>query len=225
MKTLQQFFVFAFCITASISSFASDSSPPEVTTDGLHLLKGTKMARVYAKPGVDLSEYNSIYLVAPQISFTKNWQRKQNNIPGNTVTKDDMQRMKSELATLFTSVFKQELQEKGGYAVVDEIAEDVLVVRPAIVDLNVVSPVTPRNRNSRSAIASAGSMTLYMELIDSVTGDKLVKAIDNKYDRTYPNLIRSNSDRNEAAARELLGEWAELLRKGLDEARAVINGN
>ena len=225
MKTAQHIFVLVFCLIASISGFAADSKPPEVTMDGLHLLKGTKMARVYAKPGVDLSQYNSIYLVAPQVAFTKNWQITQNRIPGTTVTNDDMQRMKSELASLFTTIFKQELQEKGGYTLVDEIAEDVLIVHPVIVDLNVISPATPRNRNSRSAIASAGSMTLYMELIDSVTGDKLVKAIDNKYDRTYPNLIRSNADRNEAAARELLGEWAELLRKGLDEARVVVNGN
>jgi len=225
MKPVLHFFVLVFCFAASISGFASSVTPPEVTTDGLHLLKGTKMARVYAKPGVDLSGYNSIYLVEPQVSFTKNWQRSQNTIPGNTVTKDDMQRMKSELAALFMSVFKQELQEKGGYTVVDEIAEDVLILRPAIVDLNVVSPATPRNRNSRSVIASAGSMTLYMELIDSVTGDKLVKAIDNKYDRSHPNPIRSDKNRNEAAARELLGEWAELLRMGLDEARAAVNGN
>lgn len=206
------------------SSAWAETAPPQMTTDGLYLIKGTEMARVYAKPGVDLSQYNRVFVLEPQVAFMKDWQRKQNSIPGNTVTKEDMQRIKSELAKLFTSVFRQELQDNGGYDIANDIGEDVLVVSPAIIDLNVISPSTPRNRNSRSVIASAGSMTLYMELIDSVTGDKLVRAIDNKYDRTYPNPIYANEKRNEAAARELLGEWAELLRKGLDEARKVVNG-
>ena len=65
-------------------------------------------------------------------------------------------------------------------------------------------------------------MTLYMELIDSVTGDMLVKAIDNKYDRTRTRIQARNSVRNEAAAKDMLGEWAILLRLALDEARTVV---
>ena len=217
--------ILVFCLLASINASAAEAAPPEVTVDGLHLVKGTEMARVYAKPDVDLSQYNRIYLIEPEVAFWKDWQREQNKIPGNTVTNDDMQRIKSDLAGLFTEVFRQELQDKGGYVLVDAIGEDVLIVHPAIVNLYIVAPATPRNRNSRSAIASAGSMTLYMELIDSVTGDMLVKAIDNKYDNTYPNIRRSNENRNEAAARDLLGEWAELLRLALDEARNVVGGD
>jgi hypothetical protein len=95
-------------------------------------------------------------------------------------------------------------------------------VHPAIFDLNVMSPDTPATRNTRSAIASVGSMFLFMELIDSVTGDKLVKAMDPKYDRTPARAV-PNKVRNERAARDMLGEWAELLRLALDEARAVVS--
>ena len=225
MKFRTIFSALAICTTLTINAGADEQAPPEMTVDGLHLVKGTKMARVYAKPDVDLSQYNSVYLVEPRVAFVKDWQKTRNAIPGTTVTPDDMQRMKTELAGLFIDVFKQELQDKGGYTLVDEAGEHVLVVLPAIVDLFVVAPATPRNRNSRSAVASAGSMTLYMELIDSVTGDKLVRAIDYKYDRSYPNPRMSNEKRNEKAARELLGEWAELLRLALDEARTVVNGD
>ena len=61
-----------------------------------------------------------------------------------------------------------------------------------------------------------------MELIDSVTGDKLVKAIDKKYDRTPDRTGFRNAVRNKAAAKDMLGEWAELLRLALDEARTVV---
>lgn len=209
-------------LTLSITAFANQGKPPEVTVDGLHRVEDTKMALVYAKPGVDLSQYNRIYLTEPQIAFTKNWLQTQNSIPNQTVRKEDMERIKTDLAALFMEVFRQELQNNGGYVLVDGIADDVLIVHPAIVDLDVFSPDTPGTAGRRSAIPSVGSMTLYMELMDSVTGDMLVKAIDNKYDRTRTRIQAQNRVRNEAAARDMLGEWANLLRLALDEARSVV---
>ena len=212
----------AFLLTISGNNFAADDAPPEITIDGLHRVHGTKMALVYADPGTDLSQYTRIYLTPPQIAFSKNWLRAQNRIPNQHVTNDDMQRIKSELAVLFTDVFKQELQNNGGYVLVDGIAEDVLTVHPGIFDLNVIAPDTSGTRGTRSAIASAGSMSLYMELIDSVTGDVIIKAYDNKYDRTRTRIQAPNNVRNEAAARDMLGDWAKLLRQALDEAHTMV---
>ncbi len=223
MYIRETFAVFVFCITLSITVMAAGGDPPEVTVDGLHLVKDTKMALVYAKPGVDLSQYNRIYLTEPQIAFRKNWLKAQNSIPNQRVTNEDMQRIKTELASLFMEVFRQELQNNGGYVLVDGIADDVLIVHPAIVDLDVFSPDTPGTSGTRSAIPSVGTMTLYMELFDSVTGDLIVKAMDNKYDRTRTHIQAQNRVRNETAARAMLGEWATLLRLALDEARTMVN--
>jgi hypothetical protein len=221
MKFRSTLTILVLCMSMSFSVIAEEKMPPDVTLDGMHRIDGTKMALVYAKPDVDLSQYKRIYLVQPQVSFIKDWLDFQNKKLRQNVTVDDMQRIKTELANLFMEVFKDELQNNGGYELVDFAAEDVLIVHPSIVDLNVISPDTPRTRNQRSAIASVGSMFLFMELIDSVTGDKLVKAMDNKYDSTRTQAVM-NKVRNDRAAREMLGEWAELLRLALDEARAVV---
>lgn len=222
MKAWTKLKVIALCATLSTAVAAREDSLPEVTVDGLHRVNDTQMAVVYAKPDTDLSQYSRIYLIEPRIAFMKNWLRTQNSIPDQTVTNEDMQRIKLELASLFTEVFKQELQNNGGYVLVDGVAEDVLIVHPVIVDLDVISPDTPGTRGQRSAIPSAGSMTLYMELIDSVTGDILVKAMDNKYDRSRTRIQAPNKVRNEAVARKMISEWAELLRLALDEARTVV---
>jgi len=187
MNIRNTFSLFALGMGMAISALAAQAPPPEVTVDGLHRVHGTKMALVYAKPGVDLSQYNRIYLMKPQIAFTKNWLRTQNSIPNQTITTEDMQHIKSELAELFTS------------------------------------PDTPRTHGTRGAIASVGSMTLYMELLDSVTGDKMVKVMDNKYDRSRTRIQAPNDVRNKAAAKDMLGEWAELVRLALDEARTVVS--
>lgn len=201
---------------------AAEEALPEITVDGLRRVKDAEMALVYAEPGADLSQYSRIYLVKPQVAFTRNWLRAQNSIPNRRVTRQDMQRMKTELADLFIEVFRQELQNNGGYVLVEGAAEDVLIVRPAILDLDVITPDTPGTRGSRSAIASAGSMTLYMELMDSVTGDLLVKAMDNKLDRSRVRVEARDRTRNETAARNMLGEWAKQLRLALDEARLTV---
>ena len=222
MNLSKIFTLSALCTTLSTVVIAEERTAPEVTIDGLHLVRDTKMALVYAKPDVDLSHYNRFYIVEPKVAFEKNWLRDQNRIPNQFVRKEDMLRIKTELAELFTAVFKKELQNDGAYTLADAPDEDVLIILPAIVDLDVISPDTPGTRNQRSLIASVGSMMLYMELIDSVTGDKLVKAIDIKYDRTPVRTGIRNAVRNETAARDMLGEWAELLRKALDEARVVV---
>ena len=217
------FAVLGLCMGITVNVLATERSAPEVTVDGLQLVEGTEMALVYAKPEVDLSQYDRFYVVEPRVAFEKNWLKDQNAIPNQHVRREDMQRIKSELAALFTEVFKQELQNNGGYKLADAPAEDVLIILPAIIDLDVISPDVPGTRNQRSLIASVGSMMLYMELIDSVTGDKLVKAIDKKYDRTPVRTGIRNAVRNETAARDMLGEWANLLRLGLDEARMVVS--
>ena len=56
-----------------------------------------------------------------------------------------------------------------GYPVVEEAADDVLLLRPAIVNLDVAAPETSRMSRGRSYVDSAGQMTLYIELYDSVT--------------------------------------------------------
>jgi len=208
----------------SLGVSAADDGFPEVTIDGLHLVKGTQLAHVYTKPNVDLSQYGRILLARPQIAFTKNWLRRQNAIPNTTITAADMENIKKNLSDLFMEVFKQELQNNGGYVLVDGAAEDVLAVNPAIVNLNVLAPDTPRTRGTRSAIDSVGEMTLYLELLDSVTGDMLVKILDHQVDRSRARIQLRNSIRNEAAAREMLTEWAVILRNGLDEARLAVRG-
>jgi hypothetical protein len=223
MNILNTTLFLVFCMTFSVSTVAQEKTAPLMTVDGLHLVPDTKVAVVYAKPDVDLSVYNRFHIVEPKVAFEKNWLKDQNRIPNQYVRVEDMQRIKTELAALFIEVFKQELKGNGGYTLADAPADDVLVILPALVDLDVISPDTPGTRNQRSLIASVGSMMLYMELLDSVTGDRLVKVMDKKFDRTPVRTGVSNRVRNETAAREMLGEWASLLRQGLDEARSMVS--
>ena len=205
----------------SVSTFAKNKKEiPEYTVEGLKLIPNTKdIAYVWAEPGADLSQYNRVYLAEPYVAFKKNWRRDQNR-GTMKVTNSDMDRIKVEVKKLFMELFTEELQ-KGGYELADERAEDVLIVKPAIIDLNVNAPDVRSAGRSATFTTSAGSMTLYLELYDSETDDLLAKALDPTGDRDSSMMQWSTTVSNRAAARRMMQPWAEALRKGLDRSREV----
>jgi hypothetical protein len=115
-------------------------------------------------------------------------------------------------------VFTEEL-ETAGYQLADGRAEDVLIVKAAIIDLDVNAPDTRSAGRSSSFTTSAGSMTLYLELYDSETDDLLAKALDPTADRGTSFMQWQTSVANKAAAKRMMKPWAKALREGLDSSR------
>ena len=202
---------------------ASEMELPQITEDGLHKVEGSKLAVVYAEPGADLSGYDKVQLMDAYVAFKKNWERdqKRNSASRIRMTSKDIEEIKNRTAGEFAKVFTEEL-EAGGYPVVDTAGEDVLLLRPAIINLDITAPDTRDTGRSRSYADSAGEMTLYLELYDSVTGDLIAKAIDRKVDRQTGMYTWTNSSTNRAAADRIMKGWAEILLDALNEAR---NGN
>ena len=190
--------------------------PPEVSFDGLRRVEDSKLALVYAIPDVDLSGYSKVGIMEVEVAFKKNWRREQRG-----VRKSDMERIKRNVAETFRSVFVEEL-EAGGYEIVDQTGEDVLVVRPAILDLVVNAPNTMSSTVTRTYVTSAGAATALIELYDSVTGAILVRAIDRRNVRNFGTGFSSNSVTNTADARRIIKIWAVTLREALDTVRSGV---
>ena len=129
-----------------------------------------------------------------------------------------MEKIQAAVADVFREVFTKELVD-GGYEMADAPGEDVLLVKPAIVDLDVSAPDIQSSAVTRSFSESAGEMTLNLELYDSVTNDKIAKATDRKQDRWRGRMEWRTSVSNRADARRMMQGWAEALRSALDEAR------
>ena len=200
---------------------AKSTEPPDRTIDGLERVPDAQVGLLYVQPGATLAPYARVLLLDPQVSFVAGYKNRMNDRLHQTarVTDADMENMKIALAQLFREEFTDELQNNGGYVLVDGVADDVLALRPAILDLDVLGPEL--RPNVRSAVPSVGEMTLYLELVDSVSGDILVKVLDHQFDRTRVNTALRNRDRNERAFRAMLRSWAVLMREALDEAHRV----
>lgn len=194
------------------------SEVPEYTIEGLKLVPNTKnIALVWAEPGADLSQYKRVHILEPYVAFKKNWRRDQNR-SSIRVSGSDMERIKKNVKEIFLIVFKEEL-EKGNYVLTDERSEDVLLVRPAIINLDVTAPDVMTSSRSTTFTRSAGSMTLYIELYDAETEDIIAKAMDSRADRDNGYMQWQTGPANRAAGTRMMRPWAEALRNGLDEAR------
>jgi Protein of unknown function (DUF3313) len=181
---------------------------------------------VYVKPGATFAQCQRVMILDCFVAFQKDWQQNYNeNIvdPGRQVTAQDVQRMKSTLAGEFKKVFTTELQ-KGGYQVTNSPAPDVLLLRPAIINLQVTAPDIMSAGVDMNFISSAGSGTLYLELWDSSTDTILARAMDAEAD---PQLFARPADAvtNLQAADLILRHWADDLVRHLDAVRAKGTSN
>lgn len=206
---------------ASVPGVHAKDAPPQVSEDGLQLTKSTKTRLVYVKPGATFSQYDRVAILDCYVEFEKNWERDYNSsrvgLEGR-VTDKDVERIKSDLAAEFKKVFVDELQNKGGYQVVDVAAPDVLLLRPALLNVEVNAPDIMSADIGRTVVRSAGQMTLFLELWDPATKTILARVMDaQEDDEAFAQM--ANRVTNKAAADRILREWAEELRKRLDTVR------
>lgn len=203
------------------STVLAKDSLPEVSHDGLHLMKDTKLRAVYMKPGANLDEYDKVALLACYVAFQKNWQRNYNDQTldlMDRITDQDMKKIRDTLAAQFNKVFTEVLT-KGGHQMVTEGGSGVLIVQPAIVNLEITAPDTMAPGEATFS-ANAGQMTLYMQLHDGKTGDIIARIIDPEAVGGDFAEIR-NSVTNMADADRVLRRWATILNDHLEAVAAT----
>jgi hypothetical protein len=230
LASIRQLALLGFtCASLALASFpavAASDPPPEVTPDGLHLKKSTRNRVVYVRPGATFSQYGRLAILDPLVEFEKDWQKDYNRSRtglAGRVTDADVERMKERLAAEFKKVFIAELQGEGGYQVVDVAGPDVLVLRPALLNVEVNAPDIMTAGIEHTIVRSAGQMTLYLEFWDSTSNTLLARVMDAQAD---PDTMAQmgGSVTNKAAADRILRKWAKELRERLDDVRGKPTG-
>ena len=194
---------------------------PAVSHDGLHLMPDTKLRAVYMKPGADLSEYDRVALLDTYVAFRKNWQRDHNEEEpfDQRVSDKDMKEIRDRVAREFTKEFTKVLSTEGGHQVVTDAGDGVLILRPAIINLDINAPDTMSPGMSQTFVASAGSMTLYLELYDGKTQSIIARIIDPEAADNAGIAEVANRVTNTADFDRVLRRWAEILNKHLAQVK------
>ena len=211
----------SLCLFAVASFAVAKDTLPAVSHDGLHLVPHTKMRAVYMKPGADLGEYDKIALLDTYVAFAKHWQRDHNDEEpfDHRVSDRDMKEIRDRVAKEFTKVFTKVLSTQGGHELVTDAGAGVLILRPGIVNLEVTAPDVMSAGMSETVVASAGSMTLYLELFDGKTQAIIARIIDPEAADNVGMAQVANRVTNTADFDRVLRRWAELLNSHLAEVK------
>ena len=207
--------------TTLLIGCGSTTSAPDTTHDGLVRLDDTEFGVVYAKPGVALDGYQRFAVHHCEVSFRKNWLRDQNSTRRSAtqrVTEDDMDSIRASLAKLCEAEFLTVLADEPTYNVVGEEDADAetLLLRPNIINLDVVAPDVQSPGISRTYTTESGEMTLFLEVADAVTGETLYRVVDRRRNLNSMRLQWSNSVTNTSDAKRILNAWGRQFREGLD---------
>jgi hypothetical protein len=197
------------------------TNAPQVSPEGMELKKSTRSTIAYKKEGVDFSEYDKVQILPSAVAFKKNWKRDYNRDQVSLSTRindADVIRMKTEMAKLFDDVFKEEFAKDAKFSIVDKVSSKTLVVRPAIINLDVAAPDIRSSVNVKTYAEDAGQATLFIELYDGVSGEILARAVNTAVAGDNSYYQWANRVSNRADAKRMIRKWAKALRVKFDEA-------
>jgi len=224
MNKKQIFKLSLVALAASVVMGCNSTNPtnaPQVSPEGMELSVSTRSTIAYKKEGVDFSEYDKVQILPSVVAFKKNWKRDFNRDQSSLSTRigdKEVMRIKTSVAALFDEVFKEEFGKGAKFPIVDEVSSNTLVIRPAVVDLDVTAPDLQTAVNMKSFSSDAGQATLFLELYDGVSGEILARILiasvagDNGYNQWATRVS------NRADAKRMIRKWAKALRTKYDEA-------
>jgi Protein of unknown function (DUF3313) len=205
----------AMCL-ALLCSAAGAQVISDVTEDGLVRVPSSRKAGVYRLPDATFAQYRRVMLAPASVVFRKNWDRKNLDRLTTGLKPSERQRIADDMALAFHEELVAELVERGGFVLAEAPAPDVLLITPAITELDITAPDAGSTPGSRSFVRTAGSMTLIMELRDAASGVTVGRIIDHEQARETRELLLVN---HITEARIAFANAARYTRSALNIAR------
>lgn len=204
---------------ALVAGCASDPPPDETTADGLVRVPARSVAGVYRAPDATFFQYRRIILEPPSISFVKDWAEKHPD-----VTPAELTRIRTESVRLFRDEFERQFVKRGSYTFADEPAPDVLLVVPAIEELDIKAPESGDSPGERTYLTVRPvTMKVTGDLRDAMTGKVVGRVITYHppEQNPYNELRLANRSANAQEQRRVFAEWALIAREAIDVAKAA----
>lgn len=202
------------CITALVVLAGCASARyPAVSEEGHPKLSGTGFDAVYLDDENDPRSYQRFAVAPCTVVFRDHWLREQNRKrgPRDRVTAEHMRRIERELAAECRKIFTEELMVLTDTPSSTSSEEEVLMLQPSIVDLDIAAPDILTPGRERSYTTSAGRMTLRLEFVDASTGAVLGRIIDRRSGADTGRVYQATSLSNKAETDRILRSWASQL--------------
>jgi hypothetical protein len=208
---------------AAAGLFACMGGPPTLDVggtpdaDGLRPLLNTRFSRAFARPGLELSRYSRIWLESAGVEYGE----APESPYGGQIDSATAPLKRDELEAELLATFREFLFADGGWKVAEAAGADVLLVRVALVDVDVYVPPEPISSRTRVILEASGRATLLLSAHDSTTNEALVRFADRRDFESAVGPRQSTSLTNRQQVRRTIEAWAQLARVRLDELRTV----
>lgn len=212
--------LFSLGLAAALASgCAADPPPDETTDDGLVRVASRSAGGVYRAPEATFFQYRRIILEPPSISFVKDWAEKHPK-----VGPAEIMRIRTESVRLFRDEFAREFVKRGSYEFADEPAPDVLLVVPAIEELNILAPEAGDAAGERTYLTGRPvTMKVTGDIRDAMTGKVVGRVITYHppEQNPYNELRIANRSTTAQEQRRVFSEWSLIAREAIDVAKAA----
>ena len=201
----------ALACLALLGCASTQPKPDEAADDGLVRVETAMLDELFVAPNVPLAHYQRVLLDPVEIEFRDGWRQEHPDMSDR-----EFEYFKTQLTTALQETLVKELG-RGGYAIAESPAQDVLRLRVALGNVNVAAPETGGAKGT--AVYKVVEMTLHAQGFDSPSGALVARARDYEEDPEPRNLKPADRVWTLHIAQQIFAKWAQELRSALDVAK------
>jgi len=197
--------------TMLMCSTASAAKPEEVVDDGLVRVEHSLLEELYVSPNAPLSHYKRVSIDPVEVTFRKGWRKEHPDISDQQFAE-----LCDSLAQSLREALVDELA-RGGYALADKPAPDVLRVHASIDKVEFASAEKGEDKKTE-AYADNSRMMLRVQAFDSPSSVLVARAKDYvmapRNGLETANIVAVNK-----ISHRIFEKWAVEFRSALDVAK------
>ena len=217
MKSPTRGYFLLACAALLLAGCGYSRIPEEVTDDGLVRVPSRAAGGVYRAPGAEFGQYKRLILEPPTIEFMPNWREQHPEVSDREAL-----RLRDEAVKLFHDEFKREFVDRGNYEFAETPGEDVLLVIPRVVDLDIPAPDAGRDIDVKTYTQGPVKMQVVGELRDASSNQLVGRVIVFEGQSQYSKYGMHQATRASNAHEMRLGfaKWSKIAHEALYVAKA-----
>ena len=170
----------------------------DMTEDGLVRVPSSRNAGVYRLPDATFAQYRRVMLMPASVDIRKDPDKYSFSRLDTGLKSSERQAIVNDISLAFHEELVAELVERGGFALAEAPAPDVLLIVPMVVEID---------------LSIAGSMTLIVDLRDAASGVTVGRVVD--YEKGSKPQVMSN----DAVLRIAFANAARYTRSAINIAK------
>lgn len=194
--------------------------------DGLEEVPDEVFTQAWQRPGEDLSGFSRIRFQAGGMAYLdpNRARRRSSSVRRGSREYEPSAKDKRAFETLFAEEFSERFRSIRGYRIVADVDPDTLVVRTALVNIDLSAMGDPITNTESLELEAQGGATLIVELYDGADQTLLARWIDARGVQLAPlggSVQPSRSNMVLAGWRRLAGRWAAQVTGRLEALAGV----